>query len=86
MPLVTHKQKQKHKQGPRHGTGFARTINWEADHLTELKNHPRLEVPALLSYLMKPIPAPVSTTAALLGPLNLSQLSPGAHTLLRSHI
>lgn len=41
-----------------------------------------------LGYLMKLIPAPArpaAAAAALLGPLNLSQLCPGAHTHIHTH-
>lgn len=46
--------------------------------LLRTKTSPRLRVLALHGCLMKAIPAPVSTTAALLGLLKLSQFCPGA--------
>lgn len=59
--------------------GFVRTIKWESGKsFSKSWNHPRLRVPALLGCLMKAIPAPVSTTAALLGLLKPRRFCPGA--------
>lgn len=70
------------KRSPNHTYivfGFVRTIKWESGKsFSKSWNHPRLRVPALLGCLMKAIPAPVSTTAALLGLLKPRRFCPGA--------
>lgn len=73
----THTRKAETQSQPEHSIWFS-TYDKVGGRLLRAETTPRLRVPALLGCLMKAIPAPVRTTAALLGLLKLSRFCPGA--------